>query len=270
MKKTLVILLAALLLISITACGNGGSDTETDTGEGIVFPEGTGVELVTNEFGEPVTDESGEHVYVPSTEETEAPDVYSEENPTFKDIETNLVVWVGANIRSATVLGDNVIGTVTEGSTLKATGVSEKWYRVDYLGKVGYISKTVAGDSAILATFEDVDPEVVEITDDGVRVRTFPSTDGGQNTVFAKLKKGDKVTRVAIGDGWSRIQYEVISETETGADGQPAKVVKEFYVSNDYIKTEATTGAATEATTEVATEAATEAATVASTEEVKA
>lgn len=267
MKKTLVITLAALLLLSVTACSNNGSETETgvETGTGIVFPVGTEGEGSTN------SQDTGAETKAPgatvTTEAaTEAPDDISEKDAEFQDIKATLYFWVGANIRSNTVLdADNIIGTVTEGSILTATGKSEKWYRVDYSGKVGYVSMTVAGDKAILDTFNDVTPEEVEITEDGVRVRTFPSVDGGQNTIIAKLNKGDKVTRIAVGDGWSRIQYVVLSESETGADGKPAKETKEYYVSSEYIKSEAATENATEAATEVVTEATTDAATEAAT-----
>ena len=277
MKKTLVILFAGLLLVAMTACNNdGGADTETKADTSIQFPVGTDVEIVTNEEGEPVTDENGDIVYVPSTNETEAPDNVSESNPTITDVQKTICVWVEstANVRSSTVIeSGNIIGSVKEGDTLTATGESANWYRIDFHGKVGYVAKTVAGDTAILATFNDVTPEEIEISHDGVNVRSFPSTAGGDYSVRARLNEGDKVIRVAVGDGWSRIQYEIVSETETDANGQPAKVIKEYYVSNDYIKgekaTTATTEAATEAATEVATETATEVVTEASTEAAK-
>lgn len=252
MKKTLALLIAALLLVSVTACGNTTTDPQDTTANtGLNLPQDTGEASTT----EVVTDAEGN--IIPGPQETQAPDNITEVNPTFTECNLTLYVWVenSANVRSSTSLkADNVLGTVKGGDTLTATGESENWYRVKFTPKDGkevdaYIAKTVAGDKAILDTFEDVESHEIEISHN-VNVRTFPNAAGGDYNYVATLEKGSKVTRVAVGDGWSRILYEVTSESETDADGKPVKEMKEYYIINECIVGEETTEAATEASTE--------------------
>ena len=276
MKKVLVVLLAGLLLLSITACNDKNNEKETtaDSGSGIVFPVGTGAELVTNEFGEPLTDTNGD--YIINTPQD--PSDISEENPTFTDCDKTLFVWVetSANIRSSTKLSDdNKIGSVESGKTLTAIKESENWYRIAYKDKNGndveaYIAKTVVIDKAILDSFQTVANEEIEISAN-VNVRLYPDA---STTRVGGLVKGDKAIRVAKGNGWSRILFTIDDESETNANGAPVKKQIECYITNEAIvgedvteaATEVATEAATEATTEVSTEVATEVATEAATE----
>lgn len=238
-KKILVVLCAALLVVSAAACNGGDGEKETDTG--VQIPVGTGSNVV-------VTDTNGE--VVTNSEATEAPvqDNISEENPTFADTNKTLYVWVAnATIRSATKLGDDyAVDWVTEGTQLTATGESDNWYRITYEDQTRYIAKTVAGDYAAIAGMTAVDNEEIEISAD-VNVRTYPSTEGGDLTIRGGLTKGTKVTRVAKGETWSCILFTVKSETETTADGKPVESVKQYFIINECIKSEATgTTAATE------------------------
>lgn len=247
-KKLLVILFAGLLMVSATACGGGDTEDGTDTGidTSVVIPVGTGDAAV-------VTDDNGNIITTPIDDETRAPDddLISEENPTFTDVEKTLYVWVAtATIRTETIIDtENAVAWPTEGTTLTATGESDNWYRITYEGETRYIAKTVAGDYAAITGMTAVDNEEIEISAD-VNVRTYPSTEGGDLTIRGGLKKGDKVTRVAKGETWSCILYEVTSETETDAEGNPAKEFKQYFIINECIKSETTTDAATEATTE--------------------
>ena len=251
MKKTLALLFAALLLVSATACAGNTTPADTTADTSLVLPQDT-TEASTTEV---VTDAQGN--VIPGTQDTTASDEISEQNPTFAEKTLTLYVWANANVRSTTVLGsdDNIVGWVTKGQDLTATGESENWYRVtikDSEGKdiTGYVAKTIAGDKAILDTFTEVDNEEIELTG-SVNVRSFPNAAGGSYNRVGGLKAGDKVTRVAVGDGWSCILFEVVSETETNAEGEAVKTMERCYIINDYIKgEEAATDAATEAATE--------------------
>lgn len=248
-KKLLVLTLAAVLLMSAAACGDGSGENETGTGTPGI-PVGTGeVDLGTDADGNPVTG-------APETP-TSAPvvDNVTEENPTFAEISKKVYIWYGsAFVRSGTkIADDNKIGSFSEGDIVTVTAESENWYRIKYEDKDAYIAKSVAGDYDVIEKMVAVDNEEVEVTAESLRVRSYPSTDGGDNTVRGSLVKGDKVTRVAKGETWSCILYTVESETETTADGNPVKEVKKYFVHNDYIKGPET--AATEASTEAATEA---------------
>ena len=241
-KKLLALLLAGLLVAAMTACqGNKPNDETTDSGNN---PEDSYIVIGTDENGNDVTE-------IPSKEpETEAFDP-SETNPTFVDVTKKVVVFSAvATVRTSTVVADNnAVGWPSEGRELDATGESENWYRITYSvdgeDKECYIAKTVAADATALDGFTDVEEEVI-ITVDAVNVRSYPSA-ASTLSVRGSLKKGAKVTRVAVSENWSRILYEVVSETETDAEGNAKVEIKQYYVSNDCLKVvEATTTEAAE------------------------
>ncbi len=248
-KKAFIALLAALLLLSATACNNTGKDTETTGGETDSRDPNESYIVI------PGTDANGNDVtYIePVTKEPEDPGFDPTENaPTFVDCSKEVVVFAGrATVRTATNIHDdqNAVGWPSEGRVLTATGESDNWYRINY--KVGdkdtvcYIAKTVAADAAALEGFTAVSEEV-EVAVDAVNVRSYPSTKSDLS-IRGSLKKGTKVTRIGVSENWSKILYEVVSETETGADGKPVTVRKEYYVSNDCLSSGAETETETKA-----------------------
>lgn len=260
-KKLLALLLAGLLVTAFTACKDG-DDTTTTTNDGTsdIGVEDSYIVVGTDSEGNDITEAATQ---APSTE-TDAFDP-SETNPTFTDVDKKIVVFAGvATVRTSTVLNENNgVGWPSEGKILNANGESDNWYRITYLvgdeEQTCYIAKTVAGDAAVLDSFTDVDEEEVEVIVDAVNIRSYPSA-SSSNSIRTSLKKGAKVTRVAVSENWSRILFEVTSETETDAEGNAKVEIKQYYISNDCIKApEAATDAAT-------TEAATAEATVATTE----
>ena len=250
-KKLLVILTAALLLLSATACRNGKNNEDTTTDDAGAVTTGSYINVGTDEDGNPVTsandpDETG------STVETQGFDP-TEENPAFTDVDMNAVVVSSvATVRTSTRVEDNnAVGWPSEGKLLDVTGESENWYRITYTvdgeDKECYIAKTVAADAAALDGFTDVEEEKVEITVDAVNVRSYPSA-ASTLSVRGSLKKGAQVTRVAVSENWSRIIFEMVSETETDAEGNAKVEIKQYYVSNDCLKVvEETTEAPTDA-----------------------
>ncbi|MBO5510773.1 MAG: hypothetical protein J6B24_03475 [Clostridia bacterium] len=242
-KKLLALLLAGLLVASVTACTKPGTgDDTTDSGN---TPEDSYIVIGTDENGNDVTD-------IPTQEPVTDPFDPSETDPTFVDVTKKVVVFTyTATVRSSTVIAENNgVGWPSEGKILDVTGESENWYRITYPvdgeDKECYIAKTVAADAAALEGYTDVEEEV-EITVEAVNVRSYPST-ASNLSVRGSLKKGTKVTRVAVSEKWSRIFFEVVSETETDAEGNAKVEIKQYYVSNDCLKVvEDTT---TEATTE--------------------
>lgn len=242
-KKLLALLLAGLLVASVTACTKPGTgDDTTDSGN---TPEDSYIVIGTDENGNDVTD-------IPTQEPVTDPFDPSETDPTFVDVTKKVVVFTyTATVRSSTVIAENnSVGWASEGKILDVTGESENWYRITYPvdgeDKECYIAKTVAADASALEGYTDVEEEV-EITVEAVNVRSYPST-ASNLSVRGSLKKGTKVTRVAVSEKWSRIFFEVVSETETDAEGNAKVEIKQYYVSNDCLKVvEDTT---TEATTE--------------------
>ena len=247
-KKLFALLLAGLLVASITACNNTPGKTE-DTTDGSAETNDQYIVIGTDEQGnditEAVTQEPADTAFDPT-----------ETNPTFVDVTKKVVVFSAvATVRTDTVLAENnAVGWPTEGRILDATGESDNWYRIDYTvdgeTKSCYIAKTVAADASVLDGFTAVEEEEVEIIVDAVNVRSYPSA-ASSNSIRGSLKKGAKVTRVAVSENWSRILYEVVSETETDAEGNAKVEIKQYYVSNDCLKApEAATEAPAEETTE--------------------
>ena len=247
-KKLLVILTAALLVLSATACNNGNDGTDTTGSTETNNPEDSYIVVGTDTNGNPVTSEE------PSTKEPETDNLFdpTETNPTFTDISKQVVVFTAvATVRSSTVVAENnAVGWPAEGKLLDVTGESDHWYRIKYNvngeEKICYIAKTVAAEASVLESFTAIENgEEVEISVDAVNVRSYPSTASDQS-IRGSLKLGTKVTRVAVSEKWSRILYEVVSETETDAEGNPVKEIKQYYISNDCLKvpTAETTAAA--------------------------
>ena len=242
-KKLLALLLAGLLVAAMTACqGTKPNDETTDSGNN---PEDSYFVIGTDVNGNDVTE-------IPNQEPVTDPFDPSETNPTFVDVTKKVVVFAGvATVRTSTVLAENnAVGWPSEGKLLDVPGESENWYRILYTvdgeEKECYIAKTVAADAAALDGYTDVEEEVI-ITVDAVNVRSYPSA-ASNLSVRGSLKKDTKVTRVAVSENWSRILYEVVSETETDAEGNAKVEIKQYYVSNDCLKVvEAETESTTEA-----------------------
>ena len=232
MKKLFALLLAGLLVASFAACQNDPANTDESTDSGATTNDNY-IVIGTDESGNEIT----ETVTEPESVTENDP---SEDNPVFVDIEKTIIVFASvATVRTSTVLAENnAVGWPTEGRELVATGESEKWYRIEYevdgVATTCYIAKTVAADITVLDEFTECEDEI-EVIVDAVNVRSYPSADS-TNSIRGSLKKGAKVTRVAVSENWSRIAYEVVSETETDAEGNAVVEIKYYYVSNDCIK----------------------------------
>ena len=233
-KKLLVLLTAALLLVSATACNSNPGNNDT-TEDSAADTKDSYIVVGTDEFGNDVT-QNGNTTLEPEDTQFDP----SEEAPTFVDVSKKVIVFTAvATVRTSTVLADNnSVGWPQEGKILDVTGESENWYRIDYNvngeTQTCYIAKTVAADASVLDAFTPCEEEEVEVSEAAVNVRSYPST-ASNNSIRGSLKKGEKVIRVAVSEKWSRIKYEVVSETETDAEGKPVVTVKEYYISNDCI-----------------------------------
>jgi uncharacterized protein YgiM (DUF1202 family) len=239
MKKSLIVLFAAILLASsATACSRGGTGSEesgTGTGTSTVnpFPSSSTVSGSDTTY-EPVTSASQN---TPAST-TQASSI-SEPNATFTAISKQLYVFTAvATVRTDTVISDTTgCGWPSEGTVLEATGESTNWYRINYGGKTCYIAKSVVFDYSVIQAFTEVN-ETVTISDN-VNVRSVPSS-ANSTSIRGVLKKGATVTRVGVSANWSCILYEVVSETETDASGAAKTEVKRYYISNDCIATSET------------------------------
>lgn len=245
-KNLLTILLAGLLLLSVAACKKDPDDTEET--KDIDTAETTGSYLVVGtDTDEDATDDEPGDDTEPGTDAFDP----SEEDPTFTDADKKIViVSYAATIRSSTqVKEDNAVAWPSEGRELTVTGESEHWYRITYpvngTDTTCYVAKSVAADTALLATFTTIEggEEVEVIADSFVNYRSYPSADY-DSAKRGTLAKGTKVTRLATNENWSLIELEVESETETNEDGSKKVELKKYYVNSKYlqvVKTEETT-----------------------------
>ena len=177
--------------------------------------------------------------------EVETFPIPDEDNPIFDDITKEiLVVSSVAIVRiSPQPAVDNAVGWPKEGRRFIATGESRNWYRIKYdvdgTEQDCYIAKNIAGETSVFESFTEIegDGELVKVTATSLNVRSYPSADFSVDVaVRGALAKDAQVKRVAVSENWSRILFEVKSETETNTDGSAVYETKEYYISNKYIK----------------------------------
>ncbi len=256
-KKLLVMLVAALVLVSAVACGK---DKDKDKDKETLPPAGNDSSADTTDEGYIVitgTDAEGNTTVetVLPTPDTEKP---FEENPTFTDASLTVVVIANTGtVRSNPDLKEeSKIDWREEGTELTVTGESADWYRLSYGEGVAYITKSIVADKAGLEGFTATNDTVTATGD--VNVRSYPSADSDYS-IRGSLKAGATATRVAVGEKWSRILFTMTVQKE---NGETEEVVKEYYIHNNYIKASeapAESAAETTAETDAATEAETEA-----------
>lgn len=117
------------------------------------------------------------------------------------------------NVRSRPAVESAAIAKLSLNDTLQVTGVGENWTRVIYNGQTAYVFSNYLSDSMI---FEQVS-QTVYVSSSTLNLRQEPSTDGA---VITKFSKNTKLTRIGIGDGWSKVK------TSSGQVG---------YVSSQYL-----------------------------------
>ncbi len=221
-KKLIVLLAAALLLLSVSACNGSGDGEETTA---------TTTAATTGDYINPTTDENGSVV----ENETNEPALPPETDFTEKTTKVVVITAVATVRSSATLSGENRVGWPKEGTVLDVTGESTNWYRINYKlngeTQTCYIAKSVVADAAVLDTFTACDEEMI-VSVAAVNVRSYPSS-ASDSSIRGSLAKGTKVKRVGVNDNWSKIVYEVTSETETTESGEAVVETKYYYVSND-------------------------------------
>ena len=49
----------------------------------------------------------------------------------------------GANIRSTPAQDGEIVGTIASGTTVTALGETDRWYKIEYNGTIGYVNKNL-------------------------------------------------------------------------------------------------------------------------------
>ena len=235
-KKWIALCLAAMLLLTGCSKTKKPKDPGSQNAVPVLTEAPTQATLppAMTEATEAATGETQQILEVPDgipvvTEDAETSEADAEKPavttpPAVDGVEpANEKVYVIAevNVRDAASFQSKVIGKLKGGDEVTRTGIGDdKWDRIDYNGKVGYVAKNYitneSPETVNGTTFEEVN-QTVKATSN-VNVRRGPGVD---YQIIARLKNGEEVKRTGIGsNGWSRITY----------DGQKC------YVANNYLK----------------------------------
>lgn len=242
-KRVLALLMAGIILVAATtACSNNPEENESTTGNGMTV--GTGLvdptDTLEDETGDPSTPSKN-----PGSSSTNT-DI-NETNPSWTEKAGTVVVIskTAVNVRKDTSTESKVLGTVKDGDTLEATKYSDNWYCVTYEGETGYISRrrVVEADKELEDSFVEYSAEITVTAETSISIRRYPAIpaedDEKSHLVCGYLKNGAKVTCVAKGDGWYKVEFKTDKEGTVDKDGTETRT---YYItaSTSYVEEETT------------------------------
>ena len=197
MKKLLAILLALMMIVSLTlvSCTDSSSDTDDENDDFVADFEG---DVVDGDTTPPETDENGETVK-PSNGNNSNNNNNNTNTTTMEKVNDTVYVLYTAKIReeASTKTSVDVLGTAPFGAQLSRTEKNSKWSKVSYNkdGTVitGYIANDLITTNVNSVTFvekknEDGTPVVTKIKDtlgsnaQNAIVRKMPLANGYPNT----------------------------------------------------------------------------------------
>ena len=130
------------------------------------------------------------------------------------------------NVRSGASTSASIIGTLKNGAKVEITGESGNWYKINYSGKVGYVSKDYVkkGTTPQSQPKPEEKPQTeTKVTGTVTGITTTLNIRSGASTsasIIGTLKNGAKVDITGESGNWYKINYN-------GRVG---------YVSKDYVK----------------------------------
>lgn len=105
------------------------------------------------------------------------------------------------NIRSAPGTDKSIVGTVKGGNIVVILEqTSEDWYKINYHGKIGYVSTDYLIE---VLTAENFKAEGT-VNGTGVRVRSKPNTSA---SIVATYSTGTKLNVIGINSGWYKVSF---------------------------------------------------------------
>ena len=208
MKKTLALLLAlaTILTISLTACGKDDTQDPEDPGDEIIEtppvddPKDSG-----NEPDDSQSEDTGKDDPVtPPVTEFEAKN------------DTIYILAPGANIRFEASKKSKVFAQAMYGKELKRTGTNGEWNRIELNGVTVYIQANLTTSDKNELTFNDLEPKTVYVNvDTQMNLRTTPLYfDGYIDNLFLVdgegLPRGTELTLTGVNvkGNWSRVEYD--------------------------------------------------------------
>ena len=106
------------------------------------------------------------------------------------------------NIRSGPGTEYDRVGSVPDnGIVVILEKTSDSWYKINYLGKVGYVSTDYLTN---VLTAENFNAKG-RVTGDAVRMRSKPNT---SSSVFGTYDEGTEMNVIGINNGWYKVKYD--------------------------------------------------------------
>ena len=150
MKKAIIYGMSLALILSMTACG-GSNDNAADKSQDTSTPAVTqSVESSTPEVTPtpeqttqiaPETTSVLESVSTPNQEDTSAP---KEVESLFTETDETMYATTTVNVRSSYSTNSDKLGSLTKAQSVKRTGIgtgaAAGWSRIEFNGKVAYVS----------------------------------------------------------------------------------------------------------------------------------
>lgn len=241
MRKTLILLLALIMLLSLFACRGGDDTTDSDD----VSKEPTDTSTDQNP---PIDTSDPTDTSAPA--DTSAPDDTSDTttDPTGTDepefISVNETVYVYGtdvlNVRKEPSKNSELVGEMKSGEQVTRIGYNDTWSKISYYGEVCYASSEYLTTTAPLS-FKDQTDKVYIVADGRLYLRDNPSL---KADVVAYLPYGTELSRTGVANGvdedgitWSRVLYNgkvCYASTKYLAEELPADDFKIVY-ENVYV-----------------------------------
>ena len=117
------------------------------------------------------------------------------------------------NVRSGASTSASIIGTLKNGAKVEITGESGNWYKINYSGKVGYVSKNYVkkGTTPQSQQKPEEKPQTeTKVTGTVTGITTTLSVRSGASTsatIIGTLKNGAKVEITGESGDWYKINY---------------------------------------------------------------
>lgn len=102
------------------------------------------------------------------------------------------------NLRSDPSMEAGIIAELKFGDKVVCEGENEQWMRVRYDGALGFLKAEYTSKSMVFQSVK----EKMFVKSNSLNLRSAPSTDA---EILDKLAKGDYLTRIGIGDEWSKV-----------------------------------------------------------------
>ncbi len=171
----IMVLSITMLASTVTGCG----DKETSEGQATEVVEAVvETEAVVPETE--VVEEATEEIVVEDTETTEVEETEVQEGAdyTVKDMSATKYAKQKVNVRSGASTDYEQIGSLNANQKVTVTGQADTgWYRIDYNGKVGYVSDKYLSDQKVTASASGTNTNAANNTS-----TTAPSADTSGNS----------------------------------------------------------------------------------------